>query len=321
MIGRRLVLTAGIGGFIGGCASVTRKQAAQVPVERLATLDGATAGLALMLGRHQQATASFLAKDPIVEAIAMLQEGPVVDVSSPGGQLELEKLVALSPTRVIGLSGGPVEQAVVLDRISSSVQRVARTGRLAADSLAVGAALGRLRRTRHALTMLSASRQQLQSALRSRSAPTISIISPGLAADSIFTVGGATPAASTVAALDLRRPAAQAKAASSARSFVPVSLEHLPEHDADLVFVAVGPTVDPRWLYDRPLWRQLGAVRRRRVIEVDALQWATTSSLLGNWWVLDDLAAVLREDACPIVGSATFRGIQRLARYRALFGE
>lgn len=78
-----------------------------------------------------------------------------------------------------------------------------------------------------------------------------------------------------------------------------------------------GPTANPSFLSDQPLWQRLGAVREGRVVAVDALRWATMSSIPGSWWVFDDLAAPLIEGAAPVLGAASPAGLERLRGYRS----
>jgi hypothetical protein len=77
-----------------------------------------------------------------------------------------------------------------------------------------------------------------------------------------------------------------------------------------------GPTADPAFLRDEPLWQRLGAVRDGRVVEVDAMRWATMSCALGTLWVLDDLAAVLLGEGRVVTGAASAAGLERLRGYR-----
>jgi ABC-type Fe3+-hydroxamate transport system substrate-binding protein len=150
-------------------------------------------------------------------------------------------------------------------------------------------------------------------------APTVSVLSPGLDGASLWVLGTATPAGGVLAALDLPRPAAQRGLTDPGHPFVPVSTERLTEHDADLVLLLTGPTADPGFLRAEPLWQRLGAVQAGRVVEVDALRWATMSCVLGTWWVLDDLAALLLGEGTPVHGVASPAGLERLRGYRARF--
>jgi ABC-type Fe3+-hydroxamate transport system substrate-binding protein len=124
-----------------------------------------------------------------------------------------------------------------------------------------------------------------------------------------------------MAALDLPRPAAQRGPAEPGFPFVQVSTERITEHDADLVLLLTGPTADPAFLREQPLWQRLGAVRAGRVVEVDAMRWATMSCALGTLWVLDDLAALLLGEGGVVNGAASPAGIERLGAYRARYAR
>jgi hypothetical protein len=69
-------------------------------------------------------------------------------------------------------------------------------------------------------------------------------------------------------------------------------------------------------------------VRAGRVVEVDAMRWATLSCALGTLWVLDDVAALLGEGGVVnggvvnggvVNGAASPAGIERLGAYRARY--
>jgi ABC-type Fe3+-hydroxamate transport system substrate-binding protein len=147
------------------------------------------------------------------------------------------------------------------------------------------------------------------------------VLSPGLDGQSLYLLGDGTPAGTVAAALDLPRPAAQRGLTDTAFPFVPVSTERITEHDADLVLLLTGPTADPAFLRDQPLWQRLGAVQAGRVVEVDAMRWATMSCALGALWVLDDLAAALLGDGAVVHGAASPAGLERLRGYRARYAR
>jgi ABC-type Fe3+-hydroxamate transport system substrate-binding protein len=96
---RRSVLTGLAATVLAGCASSVRGDRA---AGRLVTLDGTTAALALLLGLPQVGTASFMAADPLLPAIGVIQGAPVADVSGAGGGIEVERLAALRPDQVVG---------------------------------------------------------------------------------------------------------------------------------------------------------------------------------------------------------------------------
>lgn len=310
---RRSLLACSAATLLSACASGTRDG---VSTGRLVTLDGATAALALLLGAQQVGTASFLAVDPLLQAITELQGAPVADVSGAGGGIEVERLAALRPDRVVGFrtSGGDP----VLDRLAT-LHAVERTGDPDADCRAL--ATGMDADPSALLDDVHRRTADLAGRLRGGSPPTVSVLSPGLDGQSLYALGAGTPAGTVVAALDLPRPAAQRSLTDPATPFVPVSTERITEHDADLVLLLTGPTADPAFLRAEPLWQRLGAVRGGRVVEVDAMRWATMSCALGTLWVLDDLTAVLLGEGAVVNGTASPAGLERLRGYRARYAR
>jgi ABC-type Fe3+-hydroxamate transport system substrate-binding protein len=302
---RRSLLAGAAGSLLAGCAISTRDSA---PSGRLVTLDGATAALALLLGRMQVGTASFLAVDPLLQAIAQLQGAPVTDVSGTGGGIEVERLAALQPDLLVGFNTSGADP--VLGELAT-LHTVDRTGDGAADCRALAAGIGidarALLEDVHRRTIEFAAR------LRGGRPPTASVLSPGLDGQSLYVLGTSTPAGAVVEALGLPRPTPQQGLTDP---FVPVSMERLTEHDADIVLLLTGPTADPAFLRDQPLWQRLGAVQAGRVVEVDAMRWATMSCALGTLWVLDDLAAVLLDGGNAVNGAASPAGLERLRGYR-----
>jgi ABC-type Fe3+-hydroxamate transport system substrate-binding protein len=312
-LSRRSLLACSAATVLAACTSGTGDDAS---TGRLVTLDGATAALALLLGAHQVGTASFLAVDPLVQAITQLQGAPVADVSGAGGGIEVERLAALRPDRVVGLRTSGTDP--ILGRLAT-VHTVDRTGDADADCRALATAIGA--DPSALLDDVHRRTADLASRLRSGSPPTVSVLSPGLDGQSLYLLGAGTPAGTVVAALDLPRPAAQRGSTDSAAPFVPVSTERITEHDADLVLLLTGPTADPAFLRAEPLWQRLGAVRSGRVVEVDAMRWATMSCVLGTLWVLDDLAAVLLGEGAVVNGAASPAGLDRLRGYRARYAR
>lgn len=305
---RRSLLGAAAAALLAGCA---RDVHAAGPPGGLVTLDGTTAALALLLGRDQVGTASFLSADPLLTAVERLQGSPVTDVSGAGGEIDVERLAALRPQRLVGFR--PPGGDGVLDGLAP-LHTVERTGDHAADCRALAAAMGAdagpLLQDVHRRTT------ELAGRLRAGSPPTVSLLSPGLDGRSLYALGAGTPAGSVAAALGLPRPAAQRGLTDPATPFVPISTERITEHDADVVLLLTGPTADPTFLRSEPLWQRLGAVRGGRVVEVDAMRWASLSCPLGALWVLDDLAAVLLGEGAVVTGAASPAGLDRLRGYR-----
>jgi ABC-type Fe3+-hydroxamate transport system substrate-binding protein len=308
---RRSLLVGAAAGVLAGCASGVRDSA---PTGRLVTLDGATAALALLLGQTQVGTASFLAADPLLPAIAQLQATPVTDVSGAGGGIEVERLAALRPDLLVGFHSSGADP--VLGELAT-LRTVERTGNSDADCHALAAGMGV--EARRLLDDVHRRTAELGARLRAGRPPTVSVLSPGLDGQSLYVLGTATPAGAVVEAVGLPRPEAQRAHIDPAFPFVQVSMERLPEHDADVVLLLTGPTADPAFLRDQPLWQRLAAVQAGRVVEVDAMRWATMSCALGTLWALDDLAAVLLDAGTPVHGAASPAGLERLRAYRARY--
>ncbi|HYH33380.1 MAG TPA: ABC transporter substrate-binding protein [Pseudonocardia sp.] len=299
--------------MLAACAPAPHKDHGETQ-GRLVTLGGAAAGLALVLGQAQVGTVSFLAADPLPTAIARIQEAPVADVSGAGGEVEVERLAALAPDLLVGFRGrGPDSTLADL----ATLHAVPRTGDVGVDCLALAAGMGAEERARAVLASVRNRTAEIAGRLRDGGSPTVSVLSPGLDGGSLYVLGTATPAGAVVEALGLPRPEAQRDPGDVAMPFVPVSMERIAEHDADLVLLLTGPTADPAFLRDQPLWQRLDAVRAGRVVQVDAMRWATMSCLLGNMSVLDDLAALLLDGAAPVHGAASPAGLARLHAYRS----
>jgi iron complex transport system substrate-binding protein len=308
---RRSLLAGAVAGVLAGCASSVRDDTS---TGRLVTLDGATAALALLLGPTQVGMASFLAVDPLLQAIGQIQAAPVAEVSGAGGRIDVERLATLRPDLLVGFRTPDAD--AVLGQLAA-LRTVERTGDGDTDCLALAAGMGVDARAlvddAHRRTADLAAR------LRIGRPPTVSVLSPGLDGQSLWVLGSATPVGAVVEELGLRRPAAQRGLTDPATPFVPVSTERLTEHDADLVLLLTGPTADPAFLRAEPLWQRLGAVREGRVVEVDVMRWATMSCALGTLWVLDDLAAVLLGEGGVVSGAASPAGLERLRGYRARY--
>jgi ABC-type Fe3+-hydroxamate transport system substrate-binding protein len=309
----RRTLLAGAAGALAGCAAAPTGGPTGAPADRLVTLGGAAAGLALLLGPPQVGTASFLAADPLLDAIATIQRTPVTDVSDGGGEIDLERLAALGPDLLVGFDTPPPDPAL---NGLATLHAVPRTGDVDTDSRALAAGMGHADRADAVLAAVHARTAQVAARLREGRPPRVSVLSPGLDGASLHVLGTATPAGAVVEELGLARPAAQRGLTDPARPYLPVSAERFTEHDADLVLLLTGPTANPAFLRDQPLWQRLDAVRAGRVVEVDALRWATMSCLLGSWWVLDDLAALLLDGGAPVLGAASPAGLERLGGYR-----
>lgn len=311
---RRSLLAGAAAVVLAGCAGSASGDREDAGGDRLVTLGGAAAALALLLGSPQVGTASFLAVDPLATAVAQVQGGPVAEVAGAGGEVDLERLAALRPDLLVGFRTPGLDPAL---GGLATLHAVQRTGDVETDCHALAAGLGV-----DARPVLEAAHRrgaELASRLSGGRAPTVSVLSPGLDGASLWVLGSGTPAGGVLAALDLPRPAAQRGPTDPGNPFVPVSAERLTEHDADLVLLLTGPTADPAFLRDEPLWRRLGAVQAGRVVEVDALRWATMSCVLGTWWVLDDLAALLLGEGRTVHGAASAAGLERLRGYRARF--
>src|SRR5918992_814408 len=169
---RRSLLVGAATGVLAGCASGVRDSA---PTGRLVTLDGATAALALLLGRPQVGTASFMAADPLLPAIMQIQATPVTDVSGAGGGIEVERLAALRPDLVVGFRSSGADP--VLGELAT-LRTVERTGNSDADCHALAAGMGV--EARHLLDDVHRRTAELGARLRGGRTPTISILSPGL---------------------------------------------------------------------------------------------------------------------------------------------
>lgn len=317
-LNRRSLLAATVlsgAAALAGCDSGRRPspgaRSSAVSGQRLVTLDGATAEIALLTRRPQVGTVSFMGVDAITETIDRLQPEPVTDLGD-GGEINTEELAELMPERIVGLrhGGGNAERLQAL----APTELINASGKIAQDAEALGAAMGVAERTREVVALMERRRADLTAWVdRQRRLPTVSVLSPGLDGGSLYVPGKATPAGGILAGLDLGRPKPQR---SVDAAFQQVSVENLPGHDADLIFLLTGPTADPSFLSDESLWANLRAVRAGRVITVEALRWSTLSSPLGALWVLDDLEAVLRRSDPPIRDVASPEGMRRLRRYR-----
>ncbi len=325
-LSRRALLTgaaAMAGSALAGCATSTNgageegEEGEEGTDERLVTLDGATAGLALLLGPTQIGTVAFMALDPLPAAITSIQPTPVTDVSGAGGEIDIERLAALRPDLLVGFRRDGLPPALA---DLATLSTVPRTGDLDTDCLALATAMDAEDGARAVLAAVHSREADVAARLRGQQRlPTVSVLSPGLDGQSLYLLGTSTPAGAVVEALGLPRPDGQRTTTHPGVPFVPISMERVAEHDADLVLLLTGPTADPAFLHVHPLWQRLDAVRAGRVVEVDAMRWATMSCALGAWWVLDDLTALLLEGGGAVTGTASPAGLARIRGYRARF--
>jgi len=88
----------------------------------------------------------------------------------------------------------------------------------------------------------------------------------------------------------LQRPPSQ-EGLTTTKNF---SIETLPEHDADVLFIVKYPSSEVESILSNPIWQQLNAAQSGQVYEVKPDRWAGTGPIIANL-ILDDLFKYLVE--------------------------
>jgi iron complex transport system substrate-binding protein len=91
--------------------------------------------------------------------------------------------------------------------------------------------------------------------------------------------------------IGLRRPPSQ-EGLLQEKNF---SLEVLPEHDADILFIVKYPSSEVEKILRNPIWQQLNAVQTARVYEVSPERWGGAGGPIVANRILDDLFRYLFE--------------------------
>jgi iron complex transport system substrate-binding protein len=80
------------------------------------------------------------------------------------------------------------------------------------------------------------------------------------------------------------------------------SLEDLPKHDANFLFIGKYPSEDVDSILNNPIWQQLNAVKSGQVYEVSPQKWAGSCTITANE-ILDDLFKYLLDEDEPSLDS------------------
>jgi iron complex transport system substrate-binding protein len=98
----------------------------------------------------------------------------------------------------------------------------------------------------------------------------------------------------------LRRPVIQEEMAQKGETAF--SLEVLPEHDADVLFIVKYPSSEVETILSNAIWKQLRAVQSGQVYEVNPERWASAGPISANQ-ILDDLFKYLVDN--PNLGAVS----------------
>jgi iron complex transport system substrate-binding protein len=113
-----------------------------------------------------------------------------------------------------------------------------------------------------------------------------------ISSDAIYLVAQQTPVESVFRDIGLQRSSLED---ASTDWYPPISLEKLPDLDADIIFVATSEKRDQDFvqkLQEKSLWQQVKAVQQNQVYLVDANAW-TSFNILSVNAILDDLEKYL----------------------------
>lgn len=76
---------------------------------------------------------------------------------------------------------------------------------------------------------------------------------------------------------------------------VNLSIETLPEHDADFIFIVKYPSDDANSILANPIWQNLDAIKAGRYVEISPERWVGTCTTVANY-ILDDLFQYLAQN-------------------------
>lgn len=147
---------------------------------------------------------------------------------------------------------------------------------------------------------------------------TLSILGSTFGID--FGVSRFAPLAEVVIETGLTQPVAQSEADAMAgyESVVPISLELMEGHDADLVVVLSGDFYDETAILGSPTFQALPAVKDGRSFVIDGDMWFSTDPF-AIFWILEDIENLISGEGQP--GLGTFEDTaDRWASYKEFIG-
>lgn len=263
--------------------------------ERIVALDESAALNLLTLGIEPAITLTSLSSDlftPIAEALGL--ETADYSVAAPS----MEYLATLQPDRIVALANPFVTSRLADYEAIAPTTVIPVDGAWPEQVGALGAELGREEAAAEIVATVEADLAAVAADLDAagRAGTSVSVITAR--GEMVIAATGAGPAGQVLSALGLTRPAAQ-DAGGEGLPFVPVSLETLADHDADVLALATGSLFDPAPIRESALYPTLSAVTAGSAYEVVAEPWIVGGSAFAAWWVGRDVAQVLLDGAAP----------------------
>ncbi|MFC9897762.1 ABC transporter substrate-binding protein [Nocardia sp. NPDC127579] len=207
----------------------------------------------------------------------------------------LERIASLRPDLILSSKLRHERIYDKLSRIAPTVFTETTGGPWKANLAVHASALGLEQQAAAALASYEARARALGASIRERNGgtpPVVSVIRFLAGSTRLYLSNSYSGV--VLADIGLRRPAAQIASDPDAKNLLELSPERIDQADADLVFVATIDDVDKTKKQEfttGPLWRDLPAVKRGMVFEVDDEVWMSGIGVQAAESILSDVAA------------------------------
>ena len=274
----------------------------EIPIEprRIVTLtDAWLLAPALDLEEKPIATTTYSAADGIPFRGVTPEQVEGIEIIGDGYQPNLERLLALKPDLILA-------DANLHRQIYSQLSAIAPTVALdlftKGDSFKesfrrIAQVLNKGERAEQLLEKYQSRLEQFKQAMGDR-LDELQISYIAVYGGPLWALGNSDMAYEVFSDAGLKLTPIQEKMAYSGN--VNFSLETLPEHDGDFLFIEKYPSEDVESILDSPLWRQLNTIQSGRYAEVLPQRWVGISTSTANF-ILDDLFKYLAEN--PMLGN------------------
>ena len=260
----------------------------EIPIEpqRIVTLtDAWLLAPALDLGIKPIATTTYSAVDGIPFRSVKAEQVEGIERIGDGHQPNLEKLVALKPDLI--LADANLHQAIYdhLSAIAPTVAFIFYEGDSFKDTFRqIALVLNKAERAEQLLTQYQNRIEQFKQMMGNR-LETLKISYISIYGE-LGTIGTAFTAYEVLSDAGLKLVPVQEKMARL--DSVNFSIETLPEHDGDFLFIEKYPNKEAASIQKNPLWKQLDVIQSGRYTEISLERWIGISATTANY-ILDDL--------------------------------